>query len=240
MRIRRWLSVILVGVALAAITVLMLGGWDYLVWRFGKRVSIADRLQQFAPRVDPLWEGRCRDTGLTYPPVRVRLLGLKKEKRLEVYAADATGPWKPLASYPVLAASGGPGPKLREGDGQVPEGFYRIALLNPNSRFHVSLRVDYPNDDDREHALADGRAQVGSDIMIHGGRASIGCLAIGDPAIEEVFTLAARVGIVQVDALILPHDLRQDPAFPTAVPPWMIVRYQALLSEARALPHLTR
>lgn len=235
-RIRRWLSVTLVGVVLAMITVLALGGWDYLAWRFGERVSVADRMVQFAPRVDPLWETRCREVGLTFPPARVRLLGLKQEKRLEVYAAAATGSWKWLASYPVLAASGGPGPKLREGDGQVPEGLYRIVLLNPNSRFHVSLRVDYPNDDDRSHGRADGREQLGGDIMIHGGQASIGCLAIGDPAIEEVFTLAARVGIDQVDALILPHDLRRDPVFPTGAPPWMTSRYQGMLDAAQALP----
>jgi len=235
-RVRRWLSVTLVGVVLAMITVLALGGGDYLAWRFGERVSVADRLQQFAPRVDPLWEARCRAAGLTYPPARVRLLGLKAEKRLEVYAADAIGAWKLLASYPVLAASGGPGPKLREGDSQVPEGLYRIVLLNPNSRFHVSLRVDYPSDDDRIHGRADGRELLGSDIMIHGGQASIGCLALGDPVIEEVFTLSARVGIVQVDTLILPHDLRLNPQFPTAVPPWMTVRYQTLLNQARALP----
>ncbi len=236
LRIRRWLSVTLVGVLLALITVLALGGWDYLAWRFGERVSIADRLTQFAPRVDPLWETRCRAAGLTYPPARVRLLGLKAEKRLEVYAADATGAWKPLASYAVLAASGGPGPKLREGDGQVPEGLYRIVLLNPNSRFHVSLRVDYPSDEDRGHGRADGRESLGSDIMIHGGRASIGCLAIGDPGIEEVFTLSARVGVAQVDSLILPHDLRRDPTFPTGVPAWMTTRYQTLLLAVQALP----
>lgn len=237
---RPWLLVILVGVVLALITVLALGGWDYLVWRFGERVSVADRVEQFSPRADPLWQARCRDAGLGYPPARVRLLGLKAEKRVEVYAADATGPWKPLAAFPVLAASGGPGPKLREGDGQVPEGLYRIVLLNPNSRFHVSLRVDYPSDDDRIHARADGREQLGGDIMIHGGQASIGCLALGDPAIEEVFTLAARVGIDHVDVLILPHDLRRDPVFPLPVPGWMTARYQTLLGEARTLSRMER
>ncbi|MBA3698499.1 MAG: hypothetical protein H0W78_06575 [Planctomycetes bacterium] len=238
MRVRRWLVLTGSAVVSAAILVLGAGGWDYLVWRFGERVSVADRLQQFAPRVEPLWQARCRDAQLAYPPARVRLLGLKAEKRLEVYAADAHGAWKPLVSYPVLAASGGPGPKLREGDGQVPEGLYRIVLLNPNSLFHVSLRVDYPSDDDRSHGRADGRESLGSDIMIHGGQASIGCLAIGDPAIEEVFTLAARVGIAQVDTLILPHDLRRDPRFPTPVPAWMTARYQHLLVAAQGLPHL--
>lgn len=238
--LRRWLLVVLVGVALALVTVLVLGGWDYVIWRFGERVSLADRLEQFAPRTDPLWRERSREVGLDYPPARVRLLGLKAEKRLEVHAAAADGAWRPLASYAVLAASGGPGPKLREGDGQVPEGLYRIALLNPNSRFHVSLRLDYPNDEDRAQGRRDGREHLGGDIMIHGGAASIGCLALGDPAIEEVFTLAARVGIAQVDALILPHDLRRDPAFPPGGPAWMAGRYQAMLVAVQALPPLVR
>lgn len=235
-RIRRWLVVVLLAVGLAAIVVLVFGGWEYLAWRFGERVSIAERLQQFTPRVEPLWQERCRAAGLAYPPAHVRLLGLKAEKRLEVYAADAQGGWKPLAAYPVLAASGGPGPKLREGDGQVPEGLYRIVLLNPNSRFHVSLRVDYPSAEDREHARADGREHLGGDIMIHGGQASIGCIAIGDSAIEEVFTLAAQVGIAQVDTLILPHDLRRDPTLPSGVPAWMIERYRRMQSLVQALP----
>jgi hypothetical protein len=238
--LRRWLLVVLVGVALAMGTVLVLGGWDYLIWRSGERVSVADRLAQFAPRVDPLWQERCRAVGLDYPPARVRLLGLKAEKRLEVHAAAAHGPWKPLASYAVLAASGGPGPKLREGDGQVPEGLYAVVLLNPNSRFHVSLRLDYPNDEDRAQGRRDGREHLGGDIMIHGGAASIGCLALGDPAIEEVFTLAARVGIAQVDALILPHDLRHDPVFPAGTPAWMGGRYRSMLVAVQALPPLVR
>ena len=237
--VRPVLLIALLGAVLVAIAVLGCGGWDYLVWRFAERMSTADRLIQFAPRVDPLWQARCREVGLAYPPARVRLLALKAEKRLEVYAANVGGPWQPLVSYPVLAASGGPGPKLCEGDNQVPEGFYRIALLNPNSLFHVSLRVDYPNAQDREQGRSDGREHLGGDIMIHGGRASIGCIAIGDPAIEEVFTLAARCGLDHLDALLLPHDFRTRPADPAGVPPWMPARYRdlrALLGELPSAP----
>jgi hypothetical protein len=234
--VRRRFLVAAVALALAAGTVLACGGWEYLAWRFGERVTVAERLQQFAPRVDPLWHERCLAAGLAYPPARVRLLGLKEEKRLEIHAAAAAGPWRCLASYPVLAASGGPGPKLREGDNQVPEGLYGIALLNPNSRFHVSLRVDYPSAEDRAQAQLDGRDRLGGDIMIHGGRASIGCIAIGDPAIEEVFTLAARVGIARVDTVILPHDLRRDPTPPPGGPGWMAERYHRLQAEVRDLP----
>lgn len=236
MRVGRWVLLVVISVVLALVVALGPVAREWLTWRFGERVSIAERVAQFSARVDPLWQERCQSVGLIYPPTRVRLLGLKQEKRLGVYAVAANGEWKQLATYPVLAASGGPGPKLREGDGQVPEGLYRISLLNPNSRFHVSLRVDYPNDEDREHGRRDGRERLGSDIMIHGGQASIGCLAIGDPAIEEVFLLAERVGLAQVDALILPHDLRLDPHFPMEVPPWMQDRYRRLAEEVRSLP----
>lgn len=228
-----------VALGLAVVIALNEGGWNYLVWRFGERVSITDRLQQFAPRVEPLWRSRCNDAGLAYPPARVCLLGLKAEKRLEVFAAEVNGPWKHLAQYPILAASGHAGPKLREGDNQVPEGVYRVALLNPNSLFHVSLRVDYPNAEDRKHGRLDRRDRLGGDIMIHGGQASIGCIAIGDPAIEEVFTLVAHSGLERVEIVISPHDFRHQSAAPTAVPAWMQVRYQQLRQIIAELPSVS-
>ena len=118
----------------------------------------------------------------------------------------------------------------------MPKGLYRISLLNPNSRFHVSLRVDYPSEEDREHGRRDGRERLGSNIMINGGRGSVGCLAISDPALEEVFLVADRVGIANLDALILPHDLRQNPQFSTDVPTWMQERYRFMTDEVRSLP----
>jgi hypothetical protein len=117
----------------------------------------------------------------------------------------------------------------------VPKGLYRISLLNPNSRFHALLRVDYPSEEDREHGRRDGRERLGSHIMIHGGRASVGCLAISDPGVEEAFLEADRVGLANLDALILPHDLRQNPQFPTDVPTWMQERYRFLTDEVRSL-----
>ena len=78
------------------------------------------------------------------------------------------------------------GPKLREGDRQVPEGVYTIANMNPNSISHLSLALSYPNDFDRARAAEDGRADntLGGSIMIHGGSGSIGCMAVGDEAAE--------------------------------------------------------
>jgi len=71
-----------------------------------------------------------------------------------------------VADYRITAASGTAGPKLREGDRQVPEGIYRIVGLNPNSRYHLSMKLDYPNAFDRHQAARDGRARPGSDIFI--------------------------------------------------------------------------
>lgn len=114
------------------------------------------------------------------------LRAFKKERQLEVWVGDKTGPMKMFRTYPVLAASGKLGPKLREGDLQVPEGLYRIDRFNPKSKFHLSLGIDYPNARDRERK----EPKPGGDIFIHGEAVSIGCLAIGNEAIEEVYLLA--------------------------------------------------
>ncbi len=81
-------------------------------------------------------------------------------------------------------------------------------FLNPNSLYHLSLRLDYPNAFDRQMASRDGRTNLGGDIMIHGKNVSIGCVAIGDPGIEEIFCLAARAGIENVKVVIVPTDWR--------------------------------
>jgi hypothetical protein len=162
-------------------------------------------------------DGRLRPdfhrAGVEYPPPRLVMVAYKAEKRLDLHAPDARGRLRLVRSYPVLAASGGRGPKRQEGDGQVPEGFYGIELLNPNSRFHLSLRVDYPNAEDVARAREEGRdpSSLGGDIMIHGGAASIGCLAMGDPAAEELFVLVHRTGLDEVEVIMAPNDLREDP-----------------------------
>jgi len=161
------------------------------------------------PAVQSKLEPTFRKAGLSYPPARLTLLAYKAEKRLDLQAADAAGKLRPVLSWPILAASGTAGPKRREGDCQVPEGNYRIELLNPNSRFHLSLRVNYPNADDIARAKAEDRdlSTLGGDIMIHGGAASIGCLAIGDEAVEELFVLAALTGLDHIELVIAPADL---------------------------------
>lgn len=113
-----------------------------------------------------------------------------------------------IKSYPFTGFSGGLGPKLREGDGQIPEGVYAIEYLNPNSQFHLSVKLDYPNLFDKAKGRADGRDRLGLDIFIHGGSATIGCIPIGDAGIEEVFLMVSEVGINNVTAIVSPYDMR--------------------------------
>ena len=143
-----------------------------------------------------------------------------------------------VRSYPILAASGRLGPKLRQGDKQVPEGLYRIESLNPNSRFHLALRVDYPNAFDRRLAARDRRTDLGGDIMIHGGAASIGCLAMGDEAAEDLFALVAEVGKENIDVVLSPVDFREQtlPATAGGLPDWMPELHSRIRERLEVLP----
>jgi murein L,D-transpeptidase YafK len=84
-------------------------------------------------------------------PDRLALLVFKDRKQMEVWGGDA-GSWRFLRAYPVLAASGLSGPKLRDGDRQVPEGIYRMSLMNPNNSYYLAMKLDYPNAFDQQKA----------------------------------------------------------------------------------------
>ncbi len=128
----------------------------------------------------------CKQAGLAYPPRAVFLRAFKQSDELELWAAGGNEAMRLLKTYPVLARSGTLGPKRREGDRQVPEGCYRISVFNPVSRFHLSLGLDYPNASDR---ILSDREKPGGEIYIHGSNVTIGCLPLGNPAIEELYTL---------------------------------------------------
>jgi murein L,D-transpeptidase YafK len=131
------------------------------------------------------------DAGVRGPVRQLLFRVFKDEMELEVWAsARSSGPLVHVATYPVCAASGGRGPKSRQWDGQVPEGFYRIEGFNPSSRFHLSMRVGYPNAWDRRRSRG---VPLGGDIMIHGNCVSIGCLAMTDEGIRELWVLAEPV-----------------------------------------------
>ncbi len=174
---------------------------------------------------------------VSYPPQEIVFLATKEEKELELWARDH-GDFTFIRSYPIREASGGPGPKLREGDKQVPEGIYRITHLNPNSQFHLSMRIDYPNSYDLMRAAKEGRSNLGGDIFIHGKAASTGCLAVGDIAVEELFVLVNKVGPERASVVIAPHDPRRQPldGFANNLPRWAVELYGDISREFAKYP----
>ena len=173
----------------------------------GKK-TVSDRLSEFGSIVDDRLSPFFKRKSIQYPPGEIVLIALKKEKVLEVYANNPGESFKKICSYPILAASGRLGPKLKEGDRQVPEGVYKIESLNPNSLFHLSMKVDYPNEFDKKKAQIDNRINLGGDIMIHGNQLSIGCIAVGDQASEDLFVLVSKTGHEKVKVIISPVDFR--------------------------------
>ena len=115
-------------------------------------------------------------------PVFLRIFKLESE--LEIWM-QKDGRYRKFATYPICLWSGRVGPKLREGDRQAPEGFYAVTKeeLNPNSRWHRSFSLGFPNAFDR----ALGR--TGSFIMVHGGCQSVGCFAMTNDVVDEIWRL---------------------------------------------------
>ena len=172
--------------------------------------TVADVLATLGPAAERRLRARFAAAGVAYPPRRAHLLVFKQERRLELWATSGARPRR-VAGYSLLASSGDLGPKLREGDYQIPEGIYRVVWLHPNSAYHLSMKLDYPNAFDRARAREEGRTDLGGDIFIHGGDVSIGCLAVGNPAVEELFVLAARIGVDKLKTVVAPWDLRRRP-----------------------------
>jgi murein L,D-transpeptidase YafK len=115
-------------------------------------------------------------------PVFIRIF--KEESLLEVWIRSGAE-YQHLKDYFICAYSGTLGPKLQEGDRQAPEGFYRVKKdqLNPNSKFHLSFNLGFPNQYDRAHKC------TGSFLMVHGNCVSDGCYAMTDEKIEEIYML---------------------------------------------------
>ena len=111
----------------------------------------------------------------------------KETKELELFMKAPGGEtFKLLKNYKICTFSGTLGPKQKQGDRQAPEGFYFVPrkMMNPQSRYHLAFNLGYPNAYDRAHG------RTGDYLMVHGNCVSIGCYAMTDPLIEEIYTLA--------------------------------------------------
>lgn len=188
-------------------------------------------------------------------PDRLAILVFKDRKQMEIWGSDrpvfsvAKGKeanavddtWRYLRTYPILAASGLSGPKLRDGDRQVPEGIYRMSLLNPNSSYYLAMKLDYPNVFDQQKAQADGRTNLGNAIGIHGWEVNSGSLAIGNVAIEELYLLSSKVGSDNITVIIAPNDLRTERPLQQGGPvvSWLPELYSKIARELQPFRHAT-
>ncbi len=120
----------------------------------------------------------------THAPILIR--AFKQESELEVWKQDSSGKMALLKTFPMCRWSGQLGPKVREGDRQVPEGFYNVTQgsLNPNSSFYLSFNVGYPNNFDRQ------LGRTGAHIMVHGDCSSMGCFAMTDSQVADIYALS--------------------------------------------------
>ena len=182
------------------------------------------RAEQAEKRVKPALVAALSENKLNYgSPVFIRIF--KAEKTLEVWLRKKDQ-YVLFHSYPICTYSGRLGPKTRHGDKQAPEGFYRVGLsqLNPASNYHLAFNLGYPNAYDR----ANGR--TGDFLMVHGNCVSIGCYAMGDAAIEEIYTLmdaALHSGQKNIDVHVFPFR------FDSTKIDWQNSEWQAFWSDLK-------
>ena len=201
--------------------------------------TVADVIELHGDQTKKTFAPLFEKSGVMYPPNKLALIAFKDSKILEVWAANDGGEYSLITQYPIQAASGVLGPKLKEGDRQVPEGLYTISGFNPNSSYHLSMKINYPNEFDLKHAKKEGRDQPGSNIFIHGRSASIGCLAMGDSVIEQLFTLVHKTQARNTIVLISPTDpSKHDLIVPNNAPVWVGELYEKIYDQYRLINKL--
>lgn len=192
--------------------------------------AIDKAIKRYGLRVEPQLISYFSKAGVSYPPKEIALLAFKSERKVELWAKNPNQEWTHIHDYPLTGFSGRLGPKLRENDKQIPEGIYKLVNFNPFSSMHLSMMINYPNSFDRQKGYMDGRKELGNNIFIHGKNLSVGCLAVGDLAIDQLFILARRVGLKNIQVIIAPNDLRyQKPSTSTfAQPRWLPELYKQI------------
>ena len=151
-----------------------------------KRLSAPERLEDVRQRLLPKLHAELARHQLKLgQEAYIRVF--KESHELELWLRDDSATWKHFRTYFIACFSGSLGPKQREGDMQAPEGFYAVKKrhLNPASSYHLSFDIGYPNAYDQFHQ------RTGSLIMIHGDQVSVGCFAMTDPVIEEIYLVVS-------------------------------------------------
>jgi murein L,D-transpeptidase YafK len=146
-------------------------------------------------------------------PIFIRIF--KEESELEVWKQRGDGRFYHVKTYPICNWSGELGPKIKQGDRQAPEGFYKVTRyqMNPNSRYHLAFNLGYPNVYDKAHG------RTGEFLMVHGKCKSAGCYAMTDELIEEIYALSR-------EAFIGGQDTIEVHAFPFRMTDETLARHQ--------------
>lgn len=122
----------------------------------------------------------------------ILIIAYKNESLLEIWLKNEKHFLK-FKTYKIVEKSGNLGPKVKEGDLQIPEGIYNIVAFNPQSKYHLSLGINYPNEIDLRRTGIDNLP--GGEIYLHGGKETKGCITIGDEKIEELYLLAVEAKV---------------------------------------------
>jgi hypothetical protein len=203
-------------------------------------VSMRDKMDKYATASITHFMPFFISSRLPLISANLGLVVLKREKIVQVYALHE-GAWHYIAKLPILEMSGHAGPKLKSGDLQVPEGIYKIIALNPNSRYFLSMMINYPNAFDKLKAKESGRQDLGDNIFIHGSDQSVGCVAIGDKGIAFLFPLVFMYSQEHlgetIPVVIAPYDFRQEPILvPQGSLPWVKQLYTNIAKKLRQFP----
>lgn len=149
-----------------------------------------ERVNDAYSRKEEYFKMKCRSKEIpeeTFGNMFLRVF--KQEAIMEVWVQKPDGKYVLFNQFGIYSMSGSLGPKRQQGDCQVPEGFYYINDFNPQSNYHLSLGVSYPNESDMRLSNA---PRKGGDIYIHGGKASAGCMAMSNYYIEDIYICAVK------------------------------------------------
>lgn len=153
-------------------------------------------------------EKRLKENQISLGKINLILVAYKDNDLLDVYAKNKTeSTYKKIFSYEVCARSGKLGPKRKQGDLQVPEGFYHLDRFNPSSSYYLSLGINYPNLADKRKSKS---PNLGGDIFIHGSCVTIGCLPMTDNLIKEIYVLAVHAknnGQTKIPVYLFPFKM---------------------------------
>ncbi len=177
-----------------------------------------DRLKGAQAFCQSMLNEKMQVSGINPQSYLLHLRAFKLEEELEIWIKnkDAKSKWQLFITYPFCKSSGQIGPKRKEGDLQIPEGFYHIDRYNPKSNFYLSLGINYPNASDKILSDPD---KPGSDIFIHGACETVGCIPITDEKIAELFVLAEAAfqqGQKEVPVRIFPARMEKEQLYKIA------------------------